>query len=149
MRSCFNNYGINIEMRCYSRFTCWHVGFSPGSVSFFVCRFVFNIYLAVLGLSCSLQTVSYSMWDLVPEQGSDPGPLHWEHGVLTTGPPGKSPSVPWPDSIQWGLGISQSNWEPVPSLLFLSVCQCLPHDKQENTELLLNFVYLLNYNDTR
>ena len=23
-------------------------------------------------------------------QGSNPGPLHWEHGVLATGPPGKS-----------------------------------------------------------
>ena len=26
-----------------------------------------------------------------PDQGSNPGPLHWERGVLTTGPPGKSP----------------------------------------------------------
>ena len=25
-----------------------------------------------------------------PDQGSNPGPLHWEHGVLATGPPGKS-----------------------------------------------------------
>ena len=25
-----------------------------------------------------------------PPQGSNPGPLHWEHRVLTTGPPGKS-----------------------------------------------------------
>ena len=28
---------------------------------------------------------------LSPHQGSNPGPLHWEHGVLATGPPGKSP----------------------------------------------------------
>ena len=27
-----------------------------------------------------------------PDQGSNPGPLHWECGVLTTVPPGKSPS---------------------------------------------------------
>ena len=27
-----------------------------------------------------------------PDQGSNPGPLHWEHGLLTTAPPGKSPS---------------------------------------------------------
>ena len=26
----------------------------------------------------------------LPYQGSHPGPLHWEHGVLATGPPGKS-----------------------------------------------------------
>ena len=25
-----------------------------------------------------------------PNQGSNPGPLHWVHGVLPTGPPGKS-----------------------------------------------------------
>ena len=33
------------------------------------------IYLAVPSLSCS-------MWDLVPWPGSEPGPLHWELGVL-------------------------------------------------------------------
>ena len=25
-----------------------------------------------------------------PDQGSNPGPLHWKHGVLITGPPEKS-----------------------------------------------------------
>ena len=30
------------------------------------------------------------MWDLVPGPGIEPGPLQWEHRVLTTGPPGKS-----------------------------------------------------------
>ena len=29
-----------------------------------------------------------------PDQGSNPGLLHWEHGVLTTGPPRKSPIPP-------------------------------------------------------
>ena len=28
---------------------------------------------------------------LVPRPGIEPGPLHWEHRVLATGPPGKSP----------------------------------------------------------
>ena len=41
------------------------------------------IYLALLGLSCS-------MWDLVPRPVVELGPLHWEWGVLATGPPGKS-----------------------------------------------------------
>ena len=27
-----------------------------------------------------------------PDQGWNPGPLHWEHGVLATGPPEKSQS---------------------------------------------------------
>ena len=47
---------------------------------------IFFIYLAVPGLSCGT-------WDLVPDQGSNPDPLHWEHGVLATGPPGKSQIV--------------------------------------------------------
>ena len=33
----------------------------------------------------------------LPNQGSNPYPLHWEHGVLTTGPPGKSLEAPFPD----------------------------------------------------
>ena len=64
------------------------------------------IYLAVPGLSCStwdlrsslwswtfscsMWTVSYDMWDRVPWPGIQPRPLHWEHRVLATGPPGKS-----------------------------------------------------------
>ena len=32
------------------------------------------IYLAAPGLSCSL-------WDLDPQSGIEPSPLHWEHGV--------------------------------------------------------------------
>ena len=27
---------------------------------------------------------------IFPDQGSNPCPLHWKHGVLTSGPPGKS-----------------------------------------------------------
>ena len=42
--------------------------------------FSFFLYLAALGLSCS-------MWD----QGSNLGSLHWEHIVLATGPPGNVP----------------------------------------------------------
>ena len=38
--------------------------------------------MAAPGLSCS-------MWDLVPLPGIEPGPLHWELRVLTTGPSGK------------------------------------------------------------
>ena len=30
---------------------------------------------------------------LVPDQGSNPRPLQWKRGVLTTGPPGKSPDT--------------------------------------------------------
>ena len=79
------------------------------------------IYLAVLGLSCSTQDLRSSLWhtgSLVvecgiqfPDQGSNLGPLHSEHGVLATGPSGKSPCVldlpctvlfpPHNDAIAW------------------------------------------------
>ena len=42
------------------------------------------LYLAAPGLS-------WGTWDLVPDQGWSPGPLHWEPGVLAAGPPGKCP----------------------------------------------------------
>ena len=32
------------------------------------------IYLAAPGLSCSMQTLSCSIWDLVPWPGIEPGP---------------------------------------------------------------------------
>ena len=59
------------------------------------------IYLAV-GLSCSRRDlrcgmrdllVAACMRDLFPRPGMNPGPLHWEHEILPTGPPGKSQSL--------------------------------------------------------
>ena len=47
------------------------------------------IYLAVPGLSCSIWTLSFGMWDPIPWPGIEPRPLHWEHRVLATGPQGK------------------------------------------------------------
>ena len=31
-----------------------------------------------------------SMWDLFPDEGLNPRPLHWKHRVSTIGPPGSS-----------------------------------------------------------
>ena len=66
--------------------------------------FIFHIYLFLYlvapGLSCSRQApqLQYAKSQLrhacgiqFPDQISNPGPLHWEHGVLSTVPPGKSP----------------------------------------------------------
>ena len=39
-------------------------------------------------MACKFLVVA--CWIYFPDQGSNPGPLHWEPGVLTTGPPGKS-----------------------------------------------------------
>ena len=40
--------------------------------------------LELLGAPCGIQ---------FPDQGSNLAPLHWEHGVLASGPPGKSPNI--------------------------------------------------------
>ena len=40
-------------------------------------------------LIAGMQTLTCDMWDLSHDQGSHPGPLHWELRVLATGPPGK------------------------------------------------------------
>ena len=61
------------------------------------------IYLAVPGLSCRTQDLRSSLWHTrsllaargiqFPDQGSNLDPLHWERGVLATGPSGKPPCV--------------------------------------------------------
>ena len=51
------------------------------------------IYLAVLGLSCGMPNLWSSLQHVgSSSQGWNLGPLHGEHDVLATGPPGKSPA---------------------------------------------------------
>lgn len=56
---------------------------------------------------------------LAPRPGTEPTPLHWKHGVWTTGPPSKSQvffSLPAPDSI---------SLFPFPLSLPLTLTLCL------------------------
>ena len=66
------------------------------------------IYLAVPDLSCRIFDLCCGIWDIFQlkqanslvatcgiqftDQEWNPGPLHWECGVLTTGPPWRSPA---------------------------------------------------------
>ena len=69
--------------------------------------YIFFLYLAVPGLSCGTQDLQSSLQHVgclvvtckllavacgiqFSDQGSNPGPLHWECRVLAAGPPGKS-----------------------------------------------------------
>lgn len=45
-------------------------------------------YLFVWVLLRSCDIFGCGMWDQVPDQGWEPGPQHWEHRLLVTGPPG-------------------------------------------------------------
>ena len=49
--------------------------------------------LSVLVASRQVFSFHCTTWDLLPWREIEPGPLHWEHGVLATGPPEKSPYV--------------------------------------------------------
>ena len=43
------------------------------------------IFVAACGIfSCGMQTLSCHMWDLLPDQGSNLGPLHCECRVFAT-----------------------------------------------------------------
>lgn len=70
-------WAVPIWCVCYNDWTLFfHFLFAP---PYFI---LFKKYLPALSLSCST-------WDLV-DQGWNLGLLHWEHGVLATGPPGKA-----------------------------------------------------------
>ena len=49
-----------------------------------------SLIAACKTFSCGRHTLSCSLGDLIPDQGSNRSPLHWEHGVLVTRPPRKS-----------------------------------------------------------
>ena len=73
------------------KFQFWNffLFFFFGILFSFVCFFFFFweiIYLAAAGLSCGLQALSCSLWDLVSWSAS----LHWKLRVLAIGLPGKS-----------------------------------------------------------
>ena len=84
-------------------FKCSYQGWS---FFFFFFLIFIVIYLAVPGLSCGMWYLWSSLWHAgslvaacklsaaacgiwLPNQGSNPGPLHWERRVIASGPLGK------------------------------------------------------------
>ena len=61
-------------------------GEHSGSIFFFFLIFIWLLLVLVVGHGI----FSCSNWDLVLWPGIEPESLHWEHGVLATGPPGKA-----------------------------------------------------------
>ena len=64
---------------------CWHFHIYPAYLLAFFYSFCFNIYLFIW--LCQVLVAACGI--LFPDQGLNLGPLHWEHGVLATGPPRK------------------------------------------------------------
>lgn len=93
--------------------------------------FLMFIYLAVLSPSCSTQS-------LLPDQGQNPGPLHWDHRVATPGPPGKSPKE---INFKAFLGKQHSSQNFLFSKIILMIsvnhCQDSFHWSQKFTEAAL------------
>ena len=57
----------------------------------FIVKYYLSIYIYIYIWFFFFLAVSSSLWDLSsPSQASNLCPLHWEHWVPTTGPPGKS-----------------------------------------------------------
>ena len=50
---------------------------------------IFDLRCSIWDLSVAACELTCSMWDLVPWPGIESCPLHWELGVLATGPSGK------------------------------------------------------------
>ena len=77
---------------------CQHTEFFSAldSLFFYLCSCCLfscaDLSCSTQDLSSSLQirTLSCGVRDLVPWPSIEPRPLHWEHGALATGPPGKS-----------------------------------------------------------
>ena len=53
-----------------------------------LCRVLIVACRIFLVVGCDLLVAACGTW--FPDQGSNPGPLHWECGVLATGPPRKA-----------------------------------------------------------
>ena len=79
-----------------------HLGFFVVVVVF---PFFFFFFLAVLHSTGNF-----------PNQESNPHPLHWKHGVLTTGSPGKSS----PGFIKEEMSSQGLKWLPLLEILFVT-----------------------------
>ena len=71
--------------------------------------------------SCNMKTLRIIACGIhIPDQGSNPGPLHWEHGVLATGPLGQSLTR----IFDWGMN-TRAGRDPFVYMCVLVAQSCL------------------------
>ena len=104
---------------------------------------MFFIYLIAPGLSCgtwilrSAYGMLFCFFFLVAvyrfyfnDQGLNPGPLHWEYGVLTTGPSTKSHSLDF--QTQKSISLRQRGLFQTPIKINISRCiKCFPWETKK------------------
>ena len=89
------------------------VAISSSNVYVFLC-YVFTWLRQILVRTCGIFDLSRGLRNVVPWSGIKPRPLHWEHVVLATGPPGKSlVCICWPQTLKVSLRKSHLCWSCV------------------------------------
>ena len=88
-------YFSNLYWWTFSLFQSFLITDTLQWVTLYMCHLFkkFIWLLSILVVSHQVFTFHCGMWDLLPWRELKPGPLHWEHGVLATGPPENSPYV--------------------------------------------------------
>ena len=88
----FTSIYFILPFACLSSADLCHTFFC-GLITFFFLQKYFCLFIGLCWVFVVAQGIlSWGMWDLGPWPGMNPGPLHWECGVLATGPPG-SPAL--------------------------------------------------------
>ena len=83
---------LQLGNKAQANYATWFF-FSLGNIFFsniYLFRLSWVLVVAPRIFSCSMQTLSCGLQNLVPWPGIELRPLHWEHRVLASGPPGKS-----------------------------------------------------------
>jgi len=101
--------GSSVQGIFQARILEW-VAISFSSVYVFLC-YVFTWLHQILVTTCGIFDLSWGLRNVVPWPGIEPSPLHWEHVVLATGPPGKSPvCICWSQTSKVSLRKSHLSW---------------------------------------
>ena len=76
--------------------------------------FFFLLFLLLFIWLCWVLVVTHGIQ--LPDQGLNLSPLHWEHGVLATGPPGKSPTGRFNAATCHGTFVACMLWETLSDI---------------------------------
>ena len=93
----------------------WKSGDSLDSLFFFFLIFIY-LFIWLHQVLVAARRIQF------PDQGSNPGPLPWRRGVLTTGPPGQSPQDSLHDLQPQSSRLAASGHKRTKGQLHASLC---------------------------